>query len=135
MNQGWEKFKQDSYNKHRELCYIMSNLWCHYYIDLPAPNNVRARALSHSSVEVTWDQLCDATEYIISYSTTASHISSGMVTVKGCSGTLTNLEGNTPYTITVHAMTSDGKKSAHYSEVSVRTLAAGKTWLQNIITP
>ena len=112
----------------------MSNLWCHYYVDLPAPNNVRARALSHCSVEVTWDQLSDATEYIISYSTTASHISSRKVTAGG-SGTLTNLEGNTPYTITVHAMTSDGKKSAQCSEVSVRTLAAGKTWLQNIITP
>ena len=121
MNPGWEKFKQDCYNKHRELCYIMSNLWCHYYVDLPAPNNVRARALSHSSVEVTWDQLCDATEYIILYSTIDSHISGENVRVKGSSGTLTNLEGNTLYTITVQAISSNDRKSALSNEVSVRT--------------
>ena len=42
------------------------------YIDLPAPTNVKATVLSHCSVEVTWDELSDATEYIISYSTTSA---------------------------------------------------------------
>ena len=51
------------------------------YIGLPAPTNVRATVLSHCSVEVTWDELSDATEYIISYSTTASNIYDGTVTV------------------------------------------------------
>ena len=80
--------------------------------------------ISHSSVEVTWDQLPDAAEYTISYSTTASHISGGSVTVKGgstTSHTLRNLEGNTPYAITVQATTSDGRKSAFSSKVSIKT--------------
>ena len=85
---------------------------------------MKATAISHSSVEVTWDQLSNATEYIISYSTTALHTSGGSVTVKGDSATshtITNLEGSTPYTITVQATTRDGRKSAVSNEVSVRT--------------
>ena len=101
------------------------------HVGLPAPNNVTATVISHSSIEVTWDQLSDATEYIISYSTTASHISGGSVTVKGGSTTsvmLKNLEGSTPYVITVQATASDGRKSAVSSEVSVITHAAGKSF-------
>ena len=94
------------------------------YIGLPAPTTVRATVLSHCSVKVTWDELSDASEYIISYSTTASNISDGNVTVKGGSTTchtLTNLEGNTPYIITVQATASDSRKSALSSKVSIRT--------------
>ena len=94
------------------------------FVGLPAPNNIRATAISHSSVKVTWDQLSDATEYTISYSTTASHISGGSVTIKDgsiTSHTLRNLEGNTPYIITVQATISDGRKSACSSKVSIRT--------------
>ena len=101
------------------------------FTDLPAPNNVRATVISHSSVEVTWDQLSDATEYIISYSTIASHISGECVTVKGGSTTivtLKNLEGSSSYIITVQATASDGRKSAVSSEVSVITHAAGKSF-------
>ena len=101
------------------------------YVGLPAPTNVRATVLSHCSVEVTWDELSDATEYIISYSTTASNINDGNVTVKGGSTTchtLTNLEGNTPYIITVQATASDSRKSALSSEVSLVTHAAGKSY-------
>ena len=100
----------------------------HNYInvDLPAPVNARARTLSHSSVEVTWDQLSDATEYTISYSTTASHISGGSVTVRGGGCTLTDLESNTSYIITVRAITSDCRKSTLSDEMSVRTHTAGK---------
>ena len=97
-------------------------------VGLPAPNNVRATAISHSSIEVTWDQLSDAIEYIISYSTTASHISGGSVTVKGTSGTLSGLVESTPYVINVQAMTGDNRKSAVSSEVSVITHAAGKLY-------
>ena len=94
------------------------------YVGLPAPTNVRATVLSHCSVEVTWDELSDATEYILSYSTTASNINDGNVTVKGGSTTchtLTNLERNTPYIITVQATVSDSRKSALSSKVSIRT--------------
>ena len=94
------------------------------YVGLPAPTNVRATVLSHCSVEVTWDELSDATEYVISYSTTASNINDDIVTVKGGSTTchtLTNLEGNTPYIITVQATASDSRKSALSSKVSIRT--------------
>ena len=89
--------------------------------------NVRATAISHSSIEVTWDQLFDATEYTISYSTTASHISGGSVIVKGTTGTLSGLVENTPYAISVHAMTGDSRDIVASTEVSVITLAAGKS--------
>ena len=101
---------------------------CHS-VGLPAPNYVRATAISHSSIEVTWDQLSDATEYTISYSNTASHNSSGSVTVKGTSVTLSGLEENTPYAITIQAMTGDSRKSAVSSEVSVIIHAAGKSYM------
>ena len=108
------------------------------YVGLPAPTNVRATVLSHCSVEVTWDELSDATEYIISYSTTASNINDGNVTVKGGSTTchtLINLEGNTPYIITVQAAASDSRKSALSSEVALVTHVAGKsyTYIRNKI--
>ena len=82
-------------------------------------------------MEVTWDELSDATEYIISYSTTASNINGGNVIVKGGNTTchtLTNLEGNTPYIITVQATASDSRKSALSGEVSLVTHAAGKSY-------
>ena len=91
---------------------------------MPAPTIIRATVLSHCSVEVTWDELSDATEYIISYSTTASNINNGNVIVKGGSTTchtLTNLEGNTSYIITVQATASDSRKSTLSSKVSIRT--------------
>ena len=98
------------------------------YVDLPAPNNVRATVLSHSSVKVTWDQLSEATEYTIFYDIPLvfypSRRSDNSRTVKGDSTTsyiLTNLEGNTPYVITVQATGSNGRKSALSNEVSIRT--------------
>ena len=113
------------------MYYSLYLIWDLIYVALLAANNVRATALSHSSVEVTWDQLSDATEYTISYSTTASHISGGSITVKGgrtTNHTLKNLEGSTPYIITVQANTSHGKKSDISREVSVITHAAGKLY-------
>ena len=110
------------------MSYIRTYVRMQYHsVGLPVPSNVRATAISHSSVEVTWDQLSDATEYIISYSTTASHISGGSMTVKGTSGTLSGLVENTLYGITIQAMTGNNRKSAISSEVSVITHANGKS--------
>ena len=103
---------------------------------MPAPTNVRATILSHCSVEVTWDELSDATEYIISYSTTASNINDGNVTVKGGSTTchtLTNLERNTPCNITVQVTASDSRKSALSNEMSLVKHAAGKSSLSTLV--
>ena len=88
--------------------------------------DVRAIALTPRSVEVTWkvSSASGITGYLISYSTTASYTSGGSVTVNGgstTSGTLTNLEEDTLYTITVQATTSDNRMSANSKEVSVRT--------------
>ena len=97
---------------------------CHLYLDLPAPTNVKATALSHFRIEVTWDQLPDASEYTISYTTTAASHISVSVTVNGGTTTnhiLNNLEQNTTYTITVQAMTSDNRKSAISNKVLVTT--------------
>ena len=94
------------------------------YLGLSAPNNVRAKVLTPNSVEVTWDRISNAIQYTISYSTTTSHIGDGSVTVKGGSITsyiLKNVEGNTPYIITVQATTSDNRKSPLSNEVSIRT--------------
>ena len=102
-----------------------------FYVGLPAPSNViRASVLSHCSVEVTWDQLSNANSYTISYSTNASNISDGSVTVRGgstTSHTLTNLEGNTSYSITVQATTRDSRKIDLSNKVLVTTHAAGKS--------
>ena len=46
------------------------------------------------------------------------------MTVKGgstTSHTITDLEGSTPYTVTLQATTRDGRKSSVSNEVSVRT--------------
>ena len=86
--------------------------------------------LTPRSVEVTWEPSTssDVTGYLISYTTTASYTSGGSVPVNGgstTSGTLTNLEEDTLYTITVQA-TSDNRMSANSNEVSVRTYTDGK---------
>ena len=95
------------------------------------PTNVKATVITSRSVEITWSHSSssDVTGYLISYTTTASYNSGGNVTVNGgstTSGTLTNLEEDTLYTITVQATTSDNRMSANSSEVSVRTYTDGK---------
>ena len=84
--------------------------------------------MSDSSVEVTWDQLSEATEYTIFYNIALVFYplrrSDNSRTVKGASTTsyiLTNLEGNTPYFITVQATGSNGRKSALSNEVRITT--------------
>ena len=100
-------------------------------VAISTATDVRAIALTPRSVEVTWkvSLAFDITGYLISYTTTASYTSGGSVTVNGgstTSSTLTNLEEDTLYTITVQATTSDNRMSANSNEVSVRTYTDGK---------
>ena len=101
------------------------------YIGLSPPTDVRATVLTPRSVEVTWtlSSSSDAIGYLISYTTTVSYTSGGSVTVNGgstTSHTLTDLEENTDYTITVQATTVDDRISANSNEVSVTTYTDGK---------
>jgi len=83
--------------------------------------------LTPRSVEVTWDHSCGVIAYLISYTTTASYTIGGSVTVNGtCSGTLTNLEENTPYTITVQTIGNNNRMCVNNNEVSVTTYTDGK---------
>ncbi|XP_065905772.1 receptor-type tyrosine-protein phosphatase F-like isoform X3 [Dysidea avara] len=89
------------------------------------PDNTRATVTSSRSIEVTWDQSQSTatTGYLISYTTTASYTSGGSVMVNGrstTSVTLTNLEENTHYTITVQT-DSSGTLSDNGDVVSVTT--------------
>ena len=96
------------------------------------PTNVRAVVVTSCSIQITWEpsSSSDVTGYLISYTTTASYVSSSdrskSITVSTTSGTLTNLEEDTLYTITVQATTSDNRMSANSNEVSVRTYTDGK---------
>ena len=95
------------------------------------PANVRTTVLSSRSIQITWEPSpsSDVTGYLIPYTTTASYTSGGSVTVDGGSTTnhtLTNLEEDTLYTITVQATNSDNERSANSNEVSVRTYIDGK---------
>jgi len=100
------------------------------YAGIQPPSDVRATVLTPRGVKVTWDPSPSSgvTGYLISYTTTASYTSGGSVTVNGVSttsGTLTNLEEDTLYTITVQAI-GNGLMSANSNEVSVTTYADGK---------
>ena len=104
---------------------------CNDAAGISVPANVRATVVTSQSIQITWEQSSssDVTGYLISYTTTASYISGGSVTVDDgstTSGTLTNLEEGTLYTITVQATTSDNRMSANSNEVSVRTYTDGK---------
>ena len=99
-----------------------------FYVDVEPPTNVRPTVMTSRSIQITWEPSSSSgvtiTGYLISYTTTASYTSGGSLTVNGgstTSGTLTNLEEDTLYTITVQASTSDNGMSANSNEVSVRT--------------
>ena len=102
------------------------------YVGVEPPTNVRATVVTSRSIQITWrpSLSSDVTGYLISYSTTASYVSSSdrskSITVTTTSGTLTDLEENTLYTITVQAITSDNRMSTNSNEVSVRTFTDGK---------
>ena len=102
-------------------------------VGLFPPTTVTAMVLTSRSIQITWETSSSTgvtiIGYLISYTTTASYTSGGNVTVNGgstTSGTLTNLEEDTLYTITVQAITSDNTISANSNEVSVRTYTDGK---------
>ena len=105
-----------------------------FYVGVEPPTNVRAAVVTSRSIQITWDPSSSSgvtvTGYLISYTTTASYIDNGdrskSITVSTTSGTLTNLEEYTLYTITVQATTSDNRMSANSNEVSVRTYTDGK---------
>ena len=119
------------------LVMLFRSLIVYAYIDiifvgfLP-PTNVRATVLTPRSVEVTWTVVFsspDVTGYLISYTTTAEciHISRSVM-VSGNSATsitISNLEENTRYTISVQATTNDGR-SGISNTVSVTTYTDGK---------
>ena len=112
-------------------CYI-SYIVCYYHLGVLPPTNVTATVVTSHSIQITWEpsSSSDATGYLISYTTTASYINSNersnSITVRTTSGTLTNLEEDTLYTITVQATTNDNRMSANSNEVSVRTCTDGK---------
>ena len=89
--------------------------------------------LTSRAVEVTWtvSSSPDVTGYLISYTTTASYTSGENVTVSGniTSLTLTNLEENTFYAITVRAVSSDSRMSVNSNAVSVITYTNGKCYI------
>ena len=102
----------------------------HFHLDLLAPTSVTAIVLTPRNVEVTWDQslLIDVTGYLISYTTTALYASGGSVMVESIdntSYTLTNLEEDTLYTITVQATTNDNRISPYSIAVTVTTNTDG----------
>ena len=104
---------------------------CNDAAGISGPTNVRATVVTSRSIQITWERSSssDVTGYLISYTTTASYTSGGSVTVDGgstTSGTLTNLEEDTLYTITVQATTSDNTVSTKSNEVSVTTYTDGK---------
>ena len=88
--------------------------------------------LTPRSVRVTWNPsslLSNVTAYLITYTTNASYTSDGNATVNGtdtASVTLTDLEENTLYSITVQAISVDGIISSKSNEVSVTTYTDGK---------
>ena len=102
-----------------------------FNVDVLPPTNVRATVVTSRSIQITWEPSSSSgvTGYLISYTTTASYASGGSVPVNDgstTSSTLTNLEEDTLYTITVQATTSDNRMSANSNEVSVRTCTDGK---------
>ena len=102
-------------------------------VDIPPPTNVRVTLVTSRSIQITWEpspSSDDITGYLISYTTDASYIYSNErsynITVSTTSGTLTNLQEDSFYTINVQATISDNRMSANSNEVSVRTYTDGK---------
>ena len=102
------------------------------FITVPEPpTNVRATVLTSHSVVVTWNPSSspNTVGYLISYTTTALYASNGSVMVNGdstASHTLTNLEEDTLYTITVQLTIENKRMSVNSNKVSVRTYTDGK---------
>ena len=96
---------------------------------MPAPTNVKATVLTPNSVEVTWDQSPDVTGYVISCTTTALYAGGKNVIVSDgdtTNHTLTDMVENTPYVVTVQAISKDGRQSDSSNEAFITTQKAGK---------
>ena len=103
------------------------------HIGLLAPTYVRATILTPRSVEVTWTRSSSpgVTGYLISYTTDASYIglsnrSRSMTIDNTTTGTLTDLEEGTTYTITVQATVSNNTMSGNSNAEIVTTQTIGK---------
>ena len=101
-----------------------------YTADVEPPTNVMATASGPRNVEVTWtlSSSSDVTGYVISYATAASYASAGSMMVSdssATSGTLSNLEEGTLYTITVQA-TVNNEMGPNSDPASVTTYTDGK---------
>ena len=99
-------------------------------VPVDPPTNVMVSMMTPRSVRVTWTaplSSSDVTGYLISYNTTASYASNGTVMVSGStttSGTISNLEEGTTYTITVQS-NSDGGLSNKSNPETETTQAVG----------
>ena len=99
------------------------------YLGLPAPTNVKATELTHNSIKVTWDEIPDFSDYLVSCTSPASYAGNKNVMVNGVdttSHTLTNLVENTTYVVTVQGFTKDGRISDQSGEIPITTEKAGK---------
>ena len=102
------------------------------YVGVLPPTNVRAIIVTSRSIQISWEPSSspNVTGYLITYTTTASYINSNerskSTTVNTTSGTLTDLEEDTLYTINAQAATSDNRMSVNSNKVSVRTYTDGK---------
>ena len=96
------------------------------YLGLDPPTNLMRAETTPRSVQVTWtpSSSSDVTGYRISYTSSASYARDGTVMVNGngaTSGTLSNLEEGTTYTIIVQATGDNNILSANSNEVMVTT--------------
>ena len=90
------------------------------------PSNVTVTEIRPRSVEITWtlSSSSEVTGYLISYTTDASYADDGSVMVRSnssTSGTLSNLEEGTDYTITVQATSDNNIMSGSSNAVTITT--------------
>ena len=93
---------------------------------------MKVEVITPQCVKVTWDQSPDVTGYFVSCTSIASYAGAKNVIKNGSdatSHTITDLVENTPYDISVHGLTKDGRKSDHSTEVSIITQKAGKWYI------
>ena len=107
---------------------------CYLYVAVLPPTNVRAIVATSRSILTIWEpsSSSNVTGYLISYTTTALYASGGNVAVNygnATSCTLTNLEEDTLYNITVQATTNDNRMSANDNKLLVKTYTDGKLYI------
>lgn len=83
-----------------------------------APENLRATAVTDSSVNLSWDASENATSYNVYQDGDLK------LNVSGTSLQITGLTPNTPYCFTVTALNEGGEESSHSDELCVTTLSS-----------